>query len=173
MKYLIKITFMLCFLSITSINANENVNDSNFSNQSTLIEGTWEWHNGNRIFRVIIFRVDTGGLQGHFEMVEVNNGVQTTIYKSDKKVLGLDGTHYPPAIRGGGNDEGFTGRIMDNSIEYDPNVKEMVEARLEMKIFASGNLTKASWKVKFYDLVPVNRAPLNIPTDIVLTRVSL
>ena len=48
----------------------------NFVNAQNPFHGTWEWQNGNQTFRVFLF-AQNDTTKGHFEMVELNSGVET------------------------------------------------------------------------------------------------
>ncbi|WP_156168956.1 hypothetical protein [Kordia jejudonensis] len=119
-------------------------------------------------------------MNGHFEMVEVDtNGNEITIYKSNKPYNSQTPQHWHPVIDAGHNGNKLDGRIMDNSLDYeDPQWDgyTLWHARLRMKILQTGSCigcsTTASWKVAYFDLTPSNKLPLNIPTDIVLTKVQ-
>ncbi|WP_405302290.1 hypothetical protein [Kordia sp.] len=146
-----------------------------------MFPGTWEWENDNQIFRVHLWINTKGATKGHFEMVQVNtNGEETIIYRSDKPMNSATPQHWLPVISGGRQSEKyFMARIMDNSMNYEaPEYQqyEFWQARLDMKIIQIGNTegipTKATWKVGYYDITPNNAMPLNIPTDIVLTKVN-
>ncbi|WP_046756594.1 hypothetical protein [Kordia jejudonensis] len=152
-------------------------NDKEILQQNPFI-GTWEWQNGNRIFRVFLFNQNST-TKGHFEMIEVNNGVETTIYKSNKPYNTQTPQNWHPVISGGYYENSFDGRIMDNSLNYEAPQWDgftLWHSRLRMKILQANNCigcsTTASWKVAYSDLTPSNKLPLNIPTDIVLTKVQ-
>ncbi len=173
LKYTFIIFSTILFISF-SYKSNEKTLNTNILQEESPFIGTWEWENGNQIFRVFIWKQNSAS-KGDFELVEVNGGIETTIYKSDKEIYGLAGTNWYPVITGGWDgDKHFNGRILDNSIEHDPAVYTLWDAKLTMKISQENCLgcsTTATWKVNYYDLVPSSAAPFNIPTDITLTKI--
>jgi len=160
--------YIITILIFTLISINSNA-------QSSPFHGTWEWENGNQIFRVNLWLDEYGATSGHFEMVEVNNNIETTIYTSDKPYNSAMSQHWHPVISAGWNGNHIlSGRIMDNSLDYeDPQYDGLTlwTAWLEMKTI-SYNPTKAKWTVQWYDLIPDNILPLNVPTDIIMTKVN-
>lgn len=140
--------------------------------------GTWEWENESQIFRVFLWENDQGAIKGHFEMVETDsNGAEIIIYTSDKPYNAATPEHWHPVINAGiwhETPNELEGRIMDNSLDYeDPELNgyQLWQAWLEMKII-SENPTQATWKVNYKDIVPENALPINIPMDIVMTKVE-
>ncbi|MEM9680477.1 MAG: DUF6705 family protein [Bacteroidota bacterium] len=45
--------------------------------------GHWEWQNGNQTFKVEIYQ-ENNYLKGHYQLTEINDGTETTIYDSNK-----------------------------------------------------------------------------------------
>lgn len=160
-KYIITLLFLM-IISL-QVDAQEHV-----------FAGTWEFEDGNQIFRVNIWRAHDA-YSGHFEIVEINNGFETILYTSDKPIIEGSSTHWYPVISGGGTDTKFTGRILDISILYDPEEYSIWEAQLEMKIIndnCNDCPIRASWDVHYYDLIPDNVAPFTIPTDAIMTKIE-
>lgn len=146
-----------------------------FSYSQNPFHGTWEYQNGNQIFRVHLFEQNST-TKGHFEMVVNNNGIETVIYTSDKPYNSVTSQHWHPVINVGLNNDGISldGRVLDNSYDYESssfNNYQLCESWLSMKIIST-NPTAATWKVNYYDIVPNNVPPINIPTNIILTKVN-
>jgi len=146
----------------------------NFVNAQNPFHGTWEWQNGNQIFRATLWGTTNGATKGHFEMVEVNSGVETVIYTSDKPYNSNMTQHWHPVINVVLNSYNISldGRILDNSYDYeDPSFDpyDMCESWLRMEIITTSPTT-ATWKVNYYDIIPDNAPPINIPTNIVMTK---
>lgn len=145
------------------------------SNSQNPFHGTWEWQDGNQIFRVFLFsQNDT--TKGHFELVVVNNGAETIIYTSNKPYNSNMTQHWHPVINVGLNNDGVSldGRILDNSYDYehpDFDQYDLWDSNLKMKIIST-NPTTATWKVNYSGLTPSNAPPINIPTDIIMTKVE-
>ncbi|WP_298516968.1 DUF6705 family protein [uncultured Kordia sp.] len=176
MKKLILIIIALTLSTVlTSIKAQTTAPTQSIN---TPFLGTWEWQNENRIFRVFLF-AQNQTIKGHFEMVQINNGSETIIYKSNKPYNSQTPQSWHPVISGGHDGKDFDGRIMDNSLDYEAPEWDgytLWHAQLRMKILQTANCigcaTTASWKVAYFDLTPNNKLPLNIPTDIILTKVQ-
>lgn len=148
----------------------------NFSNAQNPFEGTWEWQNNSYIFRVYLGQNNPSPKQGHFEMVEIgNNGEEIIIYTSDKPYNSVTPQHWHPVILAGWNgDDTLSGRILDNSLDYeDPQWDgyQFWHSWLEMKIIST-NPIQATWKVNYKDITPENALPINIPQDIIMTKVE-
>ena len=146
------------------------------SNAQNPFLGTWEWQNGNQTFRVFLWDTENGAVKGHFEMVEVNSGVETIVYTSDKPYNSNMTQHWHPVINVGLNSDGVSieGRILDNSYDYeDPSFDQynLYNSYLRMRIIST-NPTTATWKVQYYGLIGNDAPPINIPTDIVMTKVE-
>ncbi len=145
-------------------------------NAQNPFHGTWEWQNGNQTFRVFLFEQNST-TKGHFEMVENNNGTETVVYTSDKPYNSAMTQHWHPVINVGMNSDSVSldGRILDNSYDYESTSfagYDLCESWLNMKIVSANNPTTATWKVNYYDIIPNNAPPINIPTDIVMTKVE-
>lgn len=147
--------------------------------------GTWEWQNGTQIFRVELFE-QNHTTKGHFQMLQINqnpNGINTVevIYTSDKPYNSAMTEHWHPVINAGlelNRSDLLHGRILDNSMNYEDaqyNGLDFWQAWLEMKIIPSNCNNcpiTAHWKVEYKDVIPENVIPLNIPTDIILTKTN-
>jgi hypothetical protein len=93
--------------------------------------GIWEHRENDKIFRVTIFK-DGGHLKGEYKLVEIANGIETILYKSDYFIPGTD-FQWREAIFGGSEDGVKMGaHIVDNSINY--------ENGLAHRKFKKGNL---------------------------------
>ena len=181
-KYLKLIIFFLIISQFA--NAQTQIVNSNSSNPFL---GTWEWQNGNQIFRVNLWGDTNKAISGHFQMLQItqnSNGqnIATVIYTSDKPYNSVMTEHWHPVINvglGWNRNDILQGRILDNSMNYESSEYdgfEFWQAWLEMKIIPSNNCNEcpltATWKVQYKDLTPSNAMPLNIPTDIILTKVN-
>ncbi len=161
----IKYIIITIFFTIISLN----------SYAQNPFHGTWEWQNGNQIFRVFLFEQNST-TKGHFEMVEVNNGIETLVYTSDKPYNSAMAQHWHPVINVGLNSDhvSLSGRILDNSYDYESQdfaQYDLCESWLKMRILTT-NPTTATWKVNYYDIIPNNAPPINIPMDIIMTKVE-
>jgi len=135
--------------------------------------GTWQWENGSQIFQVKLKLDSEGDIEGDFCMIQENgNGLApTVIYKSDKDLP--YGLKYPSAIRGNSiSGIKMGGFVEDNSSD---TASDWLYGRVEVVIQnnSSGAVT-ATWKVKRRQGIraSTDNRTFNIPTDIVLTKVS-
>lgn len=164
-KALIYIAFIL-LSSTAALNAQVLIN---------LHKGTWQYQNGNQVFVVSIWdEVQEGQtvVLGHYKMITVDsNGNQTgTIYNS-RKYWGTSTTYYPYAIYMGtydGMDEG--GIIKDNTVN---TPRGFIQGSLRMTIQPNSSPSTAHWTVgEEPDAFDLGEPDFNIPTDIILTKVS-
>lgn len=139
--------------------------------------GTWEWQQGNQVFRVELIDDGNNGIDGHYTMLSLNaQGQETIIYKSNKD-LG-HGFMYGPVIYGGSNGtDRLSAGIIDN-ITPNPNNFPILEGSLTMKIISTANCigcqTTATWKIKEkkeWRNEGDNRT-ISIPIDITLVKVQ-
>ena len=145
--------------------------------------GTWEYQEGNEIFRVHLSLnpEDNNHIIGHYEKVQVNNGIETYIYSSNKEeFIGNNKGWLPYVItsRSGDNTKIY-GTINDNTV--DENLYHQLKAgRWTLEILTnSGGFNPtitAHWKVErksYQSGLTDNEAPeFSVPTDIVLTKVN-
>lgn len=64
-------TLIICVAFITTINA-----------QNPFI-GTWEYQDGNEIFRVELSLNENNRIRGHYSKIQTNNGFEIVLYKSN------------------------------------------------------------------------------------------
>ncbi|PTX58557.1 hypothetical protein C8N46_11348 [Kordia periserrulae] len=143
-------------------------------NINTPFVGTWEWENGNQIFRIQLFLDEDGDIGGHYSLLQTNsNGIPTVIYKSNKDIG--HGLTYGSVIYGSSNGTLLKAGIDDNTIN-NPNYTH-ISGSLTMEIINTGNCIgcspTATWKIKEKkDLrLETDDRTFNIPTDIILTKV--
>ena len=139
--------------------------------------GTWEWQNGNEVFRVTLFENSYLGLVGHYEMVQQNNGLETIVFTS-KKVVSSNEVWPPFVISGRVGINAFAGTIRDNTVDASLYNSEKIGQVVIEILNNSGGLNPtitARWKVerKKYQGLIINEAPeFSVPTDIILTKVN-
>lgn len=145
--------------------------------------GTWEYQQGNEIFRVFLWEneetdhLGNTSILGHYEKVQlVGNGLEQYIYCSDKdKFVGNNQGLLSSALLISGDNQSVGGSFTDNTV--DENLYNQLKlGHLTMEIITnSGGTITASWKVerKSYQGVKMNEAPeFSVPTDIILTKVE-
>lgn len=161
MKNLIILIIVLfscnCFYS-------QNINDP--------FVGIWEWQNGNQTFRVELFIDEDEDIGGHYKLTENVNGIEVTIYNSDKP-LGF-GLTWGRTIYGGSDGTILEAGIDDNTIPRPIYGTLSGHLTMEIQPIAGIGQVTATWKVvKMRGLKFDNdNREFNIPTDIVLTKVQ-
>ncbi|WP_299130328.1 DUF6705 family protein [uncultured Winogradskyella sp.] len=140
--------------------------------------GTWEYQEGNQIFRVTIYE-DNLHLKGDYWLIEVINGAETILYESDYYAPGTD-FHWGYTIFGGSNDGNLMGaKIDDNSIGYENGVASRKRKRgsLSLTIQQQSCLNcpvTAEWKVTELQGLKITGESenYNIPKDIIMTKME-
>lgn len=146
-------------------------------NAQDIFTGTWEHQNGNEIFRVILqYDSEYGNeIYGHYEKVEVNNGIETYIYCSDKeKFQDQNKGWLPYVITAIGNNITIGGSFTDNTVDSTLyNQQKLGHLTLEI-ISNSGGLNPTitmRWRITKYKDISINESPnFSVPTDIILTK---
>ncbi len=146
----------------------------NSNAQDNPFVGTWEWEDGNNIFRVELYLDEDGDIRGDFEMVEVlGNNQEVLIYESN-----IDNGHgfkFGPVIFGDSNGVELGAAFTDSTLNEHPYGP--LTGGLIMVIQNSNSPTNqitATWKLeldtglRFED----DDRTFNVPTDIVLTKVD-
>ena len=144
---------------------------SNVQRGPDAYEGTWHYQNGNQVFVVSLWQ-DNEGYKGHYKLINVNsNGNQISeVYNSVKPYAGT-GPIWPHVINIGIPQQGITsGVITDNTFS---ELGYFLRGGVKLTLLTSNNPLTAQWIVfKPEGLRPANEPEFNIPTDIVLTKVS-
>ena len=149
------------------------------SNHLSPFVGDWEWQNGNETFKVNIY-IDGNYLKGNYQLVEINNGVETIIYDSNKLLNAALNFYFGYAIFGGSNDGIlFHALIYDNVLlGQGPNdYKNTKDGSLGFTITnngTNGQPITAQWRIRELMGLKSQETPptFTIPTDIVLTKVN-
>lgn len=161
MKKLLLLFILLLFVSF-------NINAQSVQNY---YKGTWEYQSGNQKFMVKFWEED-GKTLGRYKMITVDaNGQQTGVIYTSKDKWG--NSNYPP------DNEiyaGSTGGLVLSGIIHDTTVNDPLsdfisgDLRMELESF---NASTATWKVTRSPGIKIDGEPdFNIPTDIILTKVS-
>ncbi|TYB69017.1 hypothetical protein ES677_14485 [Bizionia gelidisalsuginis] len=194
-------TLIIIIITITSCKAQQIVDASTFNdgnneakyfkdlnNNFAPFLGTWEWQNGNQIFRVTLWKEEQvenengnrpsfywDQIKGHYEMVQLGQSgqqLETVIYTSQKKI-GQSTSDWFPVISGRGVDGmNFDGTVYDNSVVYNPKYITGVRGILKLDIIPSTIPSQMEWKVTLPQGMYGTDQPteFNIPTDIILTK---
>lgn len=145
-------------------------------NVDSVYAGTWQSQNGNTLFVVSLWS-EGNRILGHYKLVEYNNGIiGNAIYKSNK--IYPSGFTFPYVISGLlPNSDQLSGSIDDNTISS--TNQNYISGDVLMKltqptIIGCTNCTiQATWKVtRSKGLQYGEPIPFNIPTNIILTKVS-
>ncbi|MEH6537447.1 MAG: DUF6705 family protein [Psychroserpens sp.] len=173
-----KTTFYTLLLIVLFSCKSQQVYGQHDLNNLTPFVGTWENTNGNQTFRVT-FYIDNLYVKGDYQLVEVNNGSETLLYKSN---FDIPGTTYNNgyAIFGGSKNGTVLGaHIEDNTIGYENGERKNKFGDLRLTILPVQPLClnctiTAEWKIKRSNGVRMSNEPLNynIPTDMILTKVN-
>ena len=193
-----KLYILLFLISVFSCKAQEIVNINTFNqgnnegkyfndinNVFANFLGTWEYQTGNTIFRITLTKITKeehkngnrpsfymDAIEGHYKKVEVdNNGNETTIYTSQKK-MGTSNTDWPHSIYGDTNNGvKLNALIYDNSITPS-NGFVAIRGKLKCEIIPNTNPKQMTWKVTLPQGMYGSNQPttFNIPTDIILTK---
>lgn len=130
-------------------------------------EGTWHYQNSNQVFVVSLWQ-DNEGYKGHYKMINVDsNGNQVSIlYNSNKSYWGSN-LNWPFTVNTSSSFEGqIGGNVVDNTVND-------FAMRTIVMTLQNYNPLRIHWKItKPEDLRPADEPEFNIPTDIVLTKVS-
>jgi len=146
----------------------------NFTNTTVSREafvGHWVWKSQNQTFKVHFYK-SYEMLKGDYEMVENVNGIERTIYKSNRIIDKTFNLPFGNAISGNTSDgKIFMGIIKDNVLLGD-SIHGIKEGQLKLVLKSSKTI---KWEVT--PLISyrkkVKKTPENftIPTDITLTKV--
>jgi len=169
--------YTLLILLLFSCKSKQVFAQSSAENLAPFI-GVWESQTGNQIFRVNFYE-DNSYLKGDYELVQVSNGTEIILYKSDYYVSGTN-LHFGYAIYGGSSNGIVLGAsIDDNSIDYQNGIADRKRKKGNLKFtIQSQNCTTcpltAEWKVTPWKGIRSTDEPenYNIPTDIVMTKVE-
>lgn len=161
-----KIYFILTLMCTICLNAQISNNTEN------PYVGTWEYQDGNEIFRVFLWMAeDNQHILGHYEKVISNNGIETFVFCSDKeKYEGLNQAWLPYSIYCTIDNQVLGGIIVDNTVN-----SSMYHFRKngKIRITLNSDFTNAVWIVQEQNGTKINEAPeFSVPTDIVLTKVE-
>lgn len=146
------------------------------SAQSSVFPGTWHSQNGNTLFIVSLWQ-DGVDIKGHYKMVEYNNGVVSdVIYKSNKVYEGGFSFPFMISTNNDGSNES-SGFVNDNTIiNQSSNYKTgnlFIKLTQPVIIGCTNCNIQATWKVtELKGLKLSTDQQFNIPTDIILTKVS-
>ncbi|MGX1022968.1 DUF6705 family protein [Psychroflexus sp. MBR-150] len=148
-----------------------------------LFTGTWEYQENNEVFRVILWESDIvdNFIQGHFEkfVIDDNGIIQNYIYASEKgKIPGDNKGWVPSSINVEVTPTYLSGYFVDNTIN--PNLYDRIKTgQVKIEIISNNQLTNtvtARWTVQESEgrhLTFSSVSPdFNVPTDIILTKVS-
>ena len=165
-------TFLL-FFSLSNLSVAQS--DLDINNLIPFV-GNWEWQNGNQTFKVQIF-VNDGYLKGHYELVETNGMLVTTIYKSNKLLNPDLNFYFGYAIFGGSHDGIKFGASIDDNVLYGDGFHSTKDGSLDFTIqnpTCNGCPITATWKITVLQGMKSTDEPENftIPTDITLTKVN-
>ena len=151
------------------------------TNAQNIFLGTWEHQNGNEVFRIVLWEdpLDNNSIKGHYKMVQIENGLETIIYSSNKNEhIGINEAKLPFVIYGSANNQTLIGLFYDNTIDSN-QYHFLKKGSLHLEILTnSGGLNPtitAHWKVerKSYQGLIINEAPeFSVPTDIILTKIN-
>ncbi|MEH6537448.1 MAG: DUF6705 family protein [Psychroserpens sp.] len=175
-----KTTFYTLLLIVLFSCKSQQVYGQHDLNNLTPFVGTWENTNGNQIFRVT-FYIDNLYIKGDYQLVEVDNGSETLLYRSNFD-FDINGTTYNNGYAiFGGSDNGILmgAQIEDNTIGYENGERNKKDGILGFTIqpippLCLNCIITAEWKVKTRGGNLIDGDPLifNIPTDIILTKVN-
>lgn len=165
-------TFLL-FFSLSSFSQIQS--DMDINNLTPFV-GNWEWQDGNQTFKVQIY-VEDNYLKGHYELIETNGMLVTTIYKSNKLLNSEFDFYFGNAIFGGSHDGIKFGASIDDNVLYGDGIHTIKKGSLAFIIqepTCIGCPTTATWKVSILQGLKSTAEPDNftIPTDITLTKVN-
>lgn len=191
----IMITVIILIITLSSCKAQQIVDASTFNdgnnegkyfkdlnNNFAPFLGTWEWQNGNQLFRITLWKEELveykngnrpsfwmDQIKGHFEMVQLGQAgqqLETIIYTSNKPV-GNNASYYPPVINASSVD-GIScgGTILDNS---DPNPSNYFGVRCK---FSMNMVPNTSSGHAILTVESIGGEAYNIPNNITLTKVN-
>ncbi|KAF2519710.1 hypothetical protein E0W68_00290 [Flavobacterium salilacus subsp. salilacus] len=130
-------------------------------------EGTWEHIDGNKKFVVSLWK-EENDLLGHYKMINTNNN---TILYSSYKLLTTGQLKWTFAINTTIYNLEASGIIIDNSVSFEPT--GFIEGYIRMDIQSGTTPLTIHWRVYEPEGLKIENQPdFNIPTDIVLTKVS-
>lgn len=140
--------------------------------------GTWQYKNGNEIFRVSIWE-NNRYLKGHVEFIEVsmNNGVEVeTVVNTSNRCEANGFCHFPVIFGGSGDGFIMSGLFYDNTIIIDSDYRGK-HGYMTLTIQQSNCNTcpiTAEWKVKEHTGVKLDTQieNFNVSTNLILTKVE-
>ncbi len=149
------------------------------ANAQNIFLGTWEHQEGNQVFRVTLWE-DNNNILGHYKMINVENGMETIIYSSNKNEhIGNNEAKLPFVIYGSANNQLLIALFYDNTVnanQYHFQKKGSLTIEILTNPGGLNPTITAHWKVErksYQSGLADNEAPeFSVPTDIVLTKVS-
>jgi len=165
---MIKKTIILAITITTLLSCNSARHT--VAGQNDVYKGTWHYQSGNQLFIVSLWN-EQSALKGHYKMVTVDdNGMQTGIVYNSNKLWGNTGQNWPFSVYCGFNATTALGTINDNTVTGVP--KGFIEGNIELTLQIGTPITM-HWKVNRSEGIRFSEEPdFNIPTDIVLTKIS-
>lgn len=170
------IFYILLFIPIISCKA-QVLNNPNINHNLPFV-GTWEYQNGNDIFRINMWE-DEEDLKGDYWFIEVNNGVETIICESNYNIPGTD-VYRGSVLFGGSNDGTIMGlQIDDNTINCESGLN------YRKRLYGNASLTMqnpectscpvtALWKVQRMRGIRIGDQPteFSVPNNVIMTKVN-
>lgn len=148
------------------------------TNHNLPFVGTWEYQDGNDIFRINIWE-DGEDLKGDYWFIEVNNGVETIICESNYNIPGTD--VYNGYVLFGGSSDGIKMglHIDDNTIDCRNGLYERKgisgSASLTMQNPKCTNCpVTALWKVQRMRGIRIGDQPteFSVPNNVIMAKVN-
>lgn len=133
-------------------------------------EGTWQYKSGNQVFILSLWK-NSQNYKGHYKLITVDgNGNPVSILYNSNKPYGTSGENWFPVIQTSLANNGIIGgSIIDNSINTH---EKFLQGIIKITLINSNPLTVNLKISKSKGLRPADEPEFNIPTDIVLTKVS-
>jgi hypothetical protein len=169
------IFYFLTIISFLSCKA-QVLSDPN-TNHNLPFVGTWEYQNGNEIFRINIWE-DGEDLKGDYWFIEVNNDVETVICESNYQIQGTN-FYYGDVIFGGSIDGVVMGALLDdNTINcedgFDNRKRISGSASLTIQSNCFGCAVTALWEVVRLRGIRIAGSPteFSVPNNVIMTKVN-
>lgn len=167
---------IILLVAIISINTYSQTLSVNPTRDDLL--GTWEWQNGNEVFRINFFNYSYEyegetwtSLASHFTMLETDTfGNETIIYTSDKPMGSTIPQNWYPVITGGqylNYIDSYRFWLIDNT------ANTYLLGNLDIKFLnvPNGSPLQILWKLRIDGMANEGES-FNVPTDIILTKID-
>lgn len=138
--------------------------------------GTWKSTTGNKTFKVTFWKVENedfkgyymDGISGDYEMIENEGQPNESILYKSKKLLGITGNYFTPAIRVRGYYPHLSGVITDNTTMTSTNMGYLIPGNFTFSISSPNT---ANWSIRILEGIRIQGTPaFSLPMNLVMIK---